>query len=1108
MSAVVCDVPDEAVSVIHKNKHLLLRYDKANEISNALIPFTLDDFFELNYDNDNYDDRRGNISAEFSVDDDGSVSVDSFHSAHESDFSIDYNGGHITCENKTNDEYSDVHNVQSSILSYPKKVFIRGMAGIGKSTLAATVSCRQDVREAFDYIFWIDVGERMRHGNNDEEKIRNDLNYDKYRDCLRIMFKQLMAKNRFCKSDIAESCENDKKYDKFRQRFAEEVVCSSGEITSIQAAAKQVEAMLAARSEMAQILSGFTILIILDDVWCIEDIDFFNFCCSSSSGPDFLSILVTTRTAVDETQLPQTITLSLELLNEAEGAKLLGWEMGLMENFDFEQFDLPDKILFTEILKKCGYLPLAIRMLGRSMKLFFNSASEYSLDSVLSHAMMALDDTDLRTNHELEASSENISMFITLDRTFSLVIPTIKSSDFLKFCFGALAVAFTRPGILRPWISLDIVLLLWKSFLESQTEEVGQALRKDGLLRSNDVCKILETIGAIDTMYNVHCNGKNYVRIGHDLLWEFGRKYFEINLPAELTVCNDRFSFFQKWSKFLKPTGSIIDVSTSITQFFNKKIVTLYEEMTNGFYSYHINDGHIFAFYPTHMIQSNFLTKAFNLLNNQNFICTRLQVLGMEEGIQRHMQDIELLLEKSSNTKKQDILKSNKNIAMELVNTVIFVLVSFSSTYNESGTDIHSIKLMNCLKARGLVIVGAGAKKFHLWHISLTCFSKALQYLRLVEFPSSHPDVQRIMRYMDATNLYPLQLVLKNSPHQIVLKHAASLREGNLSTGLPLVLSSHPGHAIVPIKNNFDYLPFFGNFCTLGIGSEEGAMKVSYDDRSITRIKDGAVMHVHSQWLHEGSELNIKPFPKSYREKSQQVMRSVRGFVINENGTVSTSSRPDLVLGLGYYPRLYLVDRFSMNCAIFKNAHVLLQSKKSSYADNDTGIPLELTSHPTYAIAPISSVIPLKFGICQMKLGLGPKEKALQVVYVKNKLFVSGSNNLYLCSPYGGGNIIIAGSKIPYNSQSLLSKLLRYFLLDNMSNFSVNDDGTISPLNAPHLALGFQQPHLAFGFQQQPIRNETHEHISGYAYDPLQSGRNVKNCLWDMAVYLFVFFFF
>ena len=98
----------------------------------------------LNYDGNNYDDERGNISAEFSVDDDGSVYVDSFHSAHESDLSFDYNGGHITYENKTNDEYSDIHNVQSSTLSYPKKVLVRGMAGIGKSTLAATVSCRQD----------------------------------------------------------------------------------------------------------------------------------------------------------------------------------------------------------------------------------------------------------------------------------------------------------------------------------------------------------------------------------------------------------------------------------------------------------------------------------------------------------------------------------------------------------------------------------------------------------------------------------------------------------------------------------------------------------------------------------------------------------------------------------------------------------------------------------------------------------------------------------------------------------------------------------------------------------------------------------------------------
>jgi len=931
--------------------------------------------------------------------------------------------------------------------------------------------------------------------------MRNDLNYEKYRNCLRIMHKQFMDKNRACKSNMAENFENDKKYDKFRQRFAEEVVCSSGD-PSIQTAAKQVQAMLAARSEMAQILSGFSVLIILDDVWCIEDVEFFNFCCSSSSGPNFLSILVTTRTTIDGAPLSHASTLSLGLLNEQEGLKLLGLEMGLTKHFDFDKLDIPDKILLHEILKKSGYLPLAIRMLGRSMKYFFNSTSEYSLNSVLNHAMMALDDTDLRTNDEFKASFENISMYITLDRTFSLVTPTVKSSNFLKLCFGAFAVAFTRAENLRPCVSLNIVLLLWRSLLESQNEEVSQALKKDGVLRSYDVCKILETIGAIDIIQNVHGKEEKYVHVSHDLLFEFGKQYLDINLPTKLTIPIDRHYFFPKWSTFIKPADNI-DRSTFVTQFFNEKIVTFYEKIANGLYSRHLNDGHIFAYYPLHILQSNLLTKAFILLSNQSFISTRLQVMGMEEGIRRQMQDIELFQIKSSNVKMPHMLKNKKNIIMELVNSAVFAIVSFSSSCIDSGCEMHSVKFISWLKARGLVIVGAATQKFHLWNISLDCFSKAMKYLKFGGFSTSHPDFLLTLRYIDAATLFPVQLVLKDSPHRIVLKYAASLREGNVSTtGLPLVLSSHPGHAIVPIMDHYDYLPVFGYFCGLGIGSAESAMKVSYDNQFITRIEDGAVMTVFNDWLNEGIEIEIKPGPTSKREHFQQINKSSasKRFIINENGTVSTATKPNLVLGLGYYPKLYLVDRFSANRAIFKNVDALLQSDQSCFADNGNGngIPLELASHPKYAVTSRSSFIPTRLSVGQMKLGIGPEENALKVVYRKNKLIVVGPNNFHLCSPYAGSSILLTGSKIPYASQPLLLKLLIFFLFDKMSDFSINNDGTISPLNAPHLALGFQQPTFC---------NETLEPVSGHTYDPLESSRLVNQSLRDLIVFFFIKFF-
>ena len=103
--------------------------------------------------------------------------------------------------------------------------------------------------------------------------------------------------------------------------------------------------------------------------------------------------------------------------------------------------------------------------------------------------MMGWDNTDFRACNTFEA--KNTSMFVALDRTFFLVVPTVESSNFLKLCFGVLAVTFTQSDSLMPWISLNIVLLLWTTMLESQGEDTVIAVRKDGLYRSIDVCKIL-----------------------------------------------------------------------------------------------------------------------------------------------------------------------------------------------------------------------------------------------------------------------------------------------------------------------------------------------------------------------------------------------------------------------------------------------------------------------------------------------------------------------------------------------------------------------------------------------------------------------------------------
>jgi len=1081
----IADIPDEAASIIRNNKYLLQRYNEANLIADVLLPTLLKDplFHEVHYGCEDYYNGKS-TSSEFSTEDDDSISVDSFHSTYDRDFPTD----------------SDGHDVQESKPSFPKKIIIRGLAGMGKSTLAAISCCRQDIRQAFDCICWVNVGKRMHNtfsldiennGIQDEKYPRNNLNYEMYRDCLRIIFKQLMKKNGSPKRSIAESDEYDKKYDGIHERFVEEVVCSSGD-PPMQVAAKQVQAMLSARSEMAQILSSLkrNVLIILDDVWCNEDIDLFNFCCSGFNDPGSLSMLITTR-KFDEAQLPETYTLSLGFLNELEGMKLLGWELGLAENFDFDELDISDRMLFLEISRKCGYLPLAIRMMGRSirsMKTISNSTSEYTLDYVLKHVVMGWENQNPSSNNKAKASFENASMFAVFDRTFLLVASTAESSNFLKLCFGALAVGFTYVERLRPWISLDIVLLLWKALLESKNEDIVLALRNDGICKSNDVFKVLETLGAIDILDE---KKRRYVRIGHDLLWEFGRTYLEINLPIEPPKYEDQ-NFWLRM-KFTKPTNQIIDSSNVTSVFLNQHIVSLYEELTNGFFSTQIDDGHIYTYYPQHIIKGDLPEKAFNILNNQKFISTRLEVMGTDEAIHIHMQDIELLEKKYlCYAKLPSTRKSSKDAIMELVNSIVFATVSFdhSSRYIENSTDIHGVKMNNCLKARGLVIIGAAIQKFHLWNISMDCFSKAYQYLKFADFPSTHPEVTRIVRYIDTATLFPLLLVAKNSHQRITLKHSESLRSGNVLSGVPLVLSSHPGRAIVPLKNDFDHYPLLGYFCFLGIGSEESAMKVTHDGDFITRIEDGAVMNVAQGWLQEGVDLALKPGPRSEKERREQLKMTngSRRFVINEDGTVSPKNCQNLVLGLCFHPKLFLVDRFSQNRAVFKNIDVLLKKKESD--DDDDAVMLELLSHPNFAITPISTLVShnLAAGCGHMKLGLGPKENSIKVVYRKNKIIVSASNYFFLClyfyGAFAGNQVMLVGSETPIEHNFLKRISIKIYRLFLFSDFFINEDGTISPSNAPHLALGFQVPSFL---------NENREPVVGYTKDPLQYEGNYAN---------------
>eukprot|EP00588_Corethron_pennatum_P011457 CAMPEP_0194270880 /NCGR_PEP_ID=MMETSP0169-20130528/4788_1 /TAXON_ID=218684 /ORGANISM="Corethron pennatum, Strain L29A3" /LENGTH=1053 /DNA_ID=CAMNT_0039013083 /DNA_START=309 /DNA_END=3467 /DNA_ORIENTATION=+ len=1049
-SSYLAELPNEVFALVHNNANILLRTAEADAITTTLLS---------SYQHDALADN-----------------------IRESD------------EDKNDTQGQEDRN-QNVRVSVPNKVVVRGMGGTGKSTLAAIVASKQSIRQKFDTIFWIDVGKSLfsTDCNETETKTpaRNNLTYDRYRECLRDMCRHLK---------IATDGEG------IHRKFNDEVVRSPGD-QSMQVASKYLRAMLAARCEMARVLDGRrNTLVILDDVWSHEDIDLFNFNENASPHSGDLSILITTRT-IDKTPLPQTFALSLGLLNEHDAIHLIGLEIGLPRHFDFEALSVADRSVLSEIIKKCGYLPLAIRMLGKTIKAYAGIIPfDFSVDKLLRNIMMGWD------NQQLDGSnpSVNISLYDTLDRTFSMVVTSTESSNFIKLCFGALAVTFAQDDYKRPWTSLRVVEQLWTAMMESQNEYNIELLKRDGLTRGDDVRRILETGGAIDIMMLEGSNSKKtkYIQISHDLLWECGKQYLEINSQLGLTKEEDKpyFSIWP-WRKLSIPADNIERKYNEITIFLNRQISYIYKEMMNG--TFFSDDGHMFLFYPRHLIKGDLLPDSYQLLNNPNFIACRLQGLGMVDGVKNHMQDIVLLHKEVLKVKRMpEKYEIDYYNITDLINSIVFAVVSFNSTIHSiHDAPIHFTQIENVVRARGLIKIGLAIQGLHLWNIAMDCFTKALQQLKFANLPVTHPDMKCIAKCIEAVTLRPVRLVPKKSSDILVLKYGAVLRARTKSCGVPLELISHPGHGIVPMTSESEYLSSWGSFCFLGISTSESSIQVQYDGDFITRVDDGTVMNVSAGWLYEGMALAIVPGPKneSERKKQLKMTNGSRRFIINHDGTISVANRPDLVLGISRNPNLYLVDRYSPNRAIFKNVEKIRQSSNDSKEIEDCdGIKLELKSHAPYTIMPINKDVLVNdiFQSSFRVLGLGPSEDALQVIYRKNKIIVRNHNNYFLSlhfpGHFAGNGVNIVGSALDSWLTIWFVKIWTEVIARKLVDFSINNDGTISPLNAPHLVLGFQIPDFC-NLRDMPVTT--------YTKDPLKDdGMERKSSSTSILTALIVFF--
>eukprot|EP00588_Corethron_pennatum_P034102 CAMPEP_0194349516 /NCGR_PEP_ID=MMETSP0171-20130528/107136_1 /TAXON_ID=218684 /ORGANISM="Corethron pennatum, Strain L29A3" /LENGTH=243 /DNA_ID=CAMNT_0039116977 /DNA_START=2141 /DNA_END=2872 /DNA_ORIENTATION=- len=169
-------------------------------------------------------------------------------------------------------------------------------------------------------------------------------------------------------------------------------------------------------------------------------------------------------------------------------------------------------------------------------------------------------------------------------------------------------------------------------------------------------------------------------------------------------------------------------------------------------------------------------------------------------------------------------------------------------------------------------------------------------------------------------------------------------------------------------------------------------------------------------------------------------------FIINEDRSMSPKLCPTLCIGVSTYPMVLLVARDSPNRAIFKYSSELLREKGAE----GNNISLDLISHPNCALVPALDQHVMKSGcISYSYLGIGPAENALKARFSKRNEIIF---------EIGGGLLMRAVSNSLAFGNFIICTKDEFLMARRGQQFMVNEEGSISPVEAPHLALGFQVP--------------------------------------------------
>ncbi|CAJ1940084.1 unnamed protein product [Cylindrotheca closterium] len=481
-----------------------------------------------------------------------------------------------------------------------------GVAGVGKTTLAAMVAEHPDVRRYFiDGVVWIYVGDK-------------ELTYSRYTQCLRDLVAQL---------DFYDGV----------PLFAE-LIHTPGECLT-KRRRREEGFMIYARDTIVELLEDRSVLIILDDVCFEPDLDWFDFTpmpegSQDDQGTD-VALLVSTRA---RDLLPAADTVEVDMLDEADAIALLIQESGQLSHTL-----MAESKEAISVVRECANHPLAVKSVGRWLGLkhvtagAVSSAEEIHAEVVKSMEKILKGGVHSGTDMMYEILSLSLSPAINGEAT-----------NIIKYCFAAFVIVFcdkehisefalTEP---TPIVPMGMAQLLFETLLEINES----ALLQEGSLfyaqKKEAAVLIPEALSALgvlkvgtysDEDEHEELDGdQKFLQVVHSIHHEYG-EYLCFEEPALKMLTRDAE---QEWNRALAE-ASVKDVDR-------------WDDNLDD-----AGHGYVLEMIVSHMIRGAMYNEASDLLANKGFVRGRLMSLGRECATRRHIKDCVLLSTKLSETRSK-----------------------------------------------------------------------------------------------------------------------------------------------------------------------------------------------------------------------------------------------------------------------------------------------------------------------------------------------------------------------------------------------------------------------------------------------------------------------